>query len=83
MMLQQEAVERAWACIRSKGARVEGFESVKRLTAASMPQSMRAKADQWVVRFGKKTDPDTVDSVDVVVVQVDDKTGEATIVPGL
>ncbi len=78
-MLQQEAVERAWAIIRSRSIDVEGVESAKRSAAGTLP----GNTDKWIVRFGKKTDPDTVDSVDSVVVEVNDTSGEAAIVAGL
>jgi hypothetical protein len=83
MMLQEEAVERAWACIRSRGTRVTGVESVRRVTAGALPEFNWPEADLWIVLFALPTEPNRFSLPNVVVLEVDDTTGEATIVPGL
>lgn len=89
---ERRAIELATDLVRREGISVGGLHSAQRFfteemcrtnPSARIPEAFKGKGDYWVVRFRLKIPDGEVWCPDEVLVEVDETTGAATILPSL
>jgi hypothetical protein len=82
-MTENEAVETAWSFLSGESNPSLEFHSAQKILASLLPAHLQNRRDFWVVRFRVVVPDDVVESPGMVLVDVDDLTGEVRIFDAL
>jgi len=82
-MTKQEAINAAKNYIERELLKVRGFHSVQYFTASQLPEHLRNRNDYWIVRFYREIPEEVVESPSLIMVEVDDTSGQVSGVDSL
>ncbi len=77
-MQEQDAIAAAWDYVKQEQFAVSKFHSAQHFPASALPTTVPKRNDHWVVRFELTDEADVVDSPDLLLIEVDDVTGEVS-----
>lgn len=83
MITEKEAIERAWELVRRENLRVRDVRSAREAQAPAFLPNWASRGQVWRVVFDLDIPPDCVMSPDILVIIVDQQTGEAAGVDSL
>lgn len=82
-MTEQEAIKAAWAFVNGASLKVVALDSIQRILGESLPAGSQERRDTWVVRFRRPSPIDAVESPGLLLIDVDDSSGHASLFESL